>query len=229
MRSGHRILALATVLAAAATPAFGQVTIGTAGPHESCFPFNCYGPIGGVEYQQVYAASQFAGPMLINSIQFFDSQFTGALFSGNIFTISFSESSVTPDDITNDYASNIGLNSAVFYNDVLSGDATAPIFGTPYAYDPSLGNLLMDVVLSGDNTDNQGALDAGCDYFTGDANDGVVRDACAIGGLDPGYGLVTEFNGNATVTPEPVTMVLLGTGLLGIGGVGFRRKKRPVD
>ena len=31
-----------------------------------------------------------------------------------------------------------------------------------------------------------------------------------------------------TVTPEPVTMVLLGTGLLGIGGVRLRRRKHPL-
>jgi len=40
-----------------------------------------------------------------------------------------------------------------------------------------------------------------------------------------GSGLTTD----TTVTPEPVTMTLLATGLAGMGGVGFiRRKKKPV-
>ena len=31
-----------------------------------------------------------------------------------------------------------------------------------------------------------------------------------------------------SVTPEPVSMVLMATGLFGVGGVGLRRKKRPL-
>lgn len=35
---------------------------------------------------------------------------------------------------------------------------------------------------------------------------------------------------STTVTPEPVTMTLLATGLMGMGGVGFvRRKKKPIE
>jgi hypothetical protein len=34
---------------------------------------------------------------------------------------------------------------------------------------------------------------------------------------------------STTVTPEPVTMTLLATGLMGMGGVGFvRRRKKPI-
>jgi len=50
-------------------------------------------------------------------------------------------------------------------------------------------------------------------------------------GFSPGYsacGVYAEsITNDSAVTPEPVTMVLMATGLFGVGGVGLRRKKRP--
>lgn len=214
MRSSLRMLALALILAAASSPAAAQVTIGGSESNNN-FPFQNY--LGSGEYQQVYSSAAFANPMWISFIQFFAAPgWPNPTFSGNSFVISFSETSYTPATITSNYATNITGANSLFFSGVLSGDATVPIAGTPYLYDPGLGNLLMDVVMTGSGVGDPALA------FGYDANTTRVYH----NNVNADYGLETEFNGSQqTVTPEPATMVLLGTGLLGIGGVVRRRRK----
>jgi hypothetical protein len=47
----------------------------------------------------------------------------------------------------------------------------------------------------------------------------------ALGG-PPGFELAFELTGAASVTPEPATMLLMATGLAGIGAAGKKRKRR---
>jgi len=152
------------------------------------------------------------------------------------WTISLSQTTADWNTLSSTYASNIGLDNTL----VFSGNLTQPwAFGdtlvinltTPFAYDPSQGNLLMDVVVSGismaggkigfdTNGYNAGNLNGntflGRVYYDGGGGTGFV---------DKGYGLVTGFDAGApTTVPEPTSFVLVSLGL-GALAAGIRRRR----
>jgi hypothetical protein len=224
----------------------GQVKAGSAGPvlgtynTANTLPFmaNDSGTSSGtsIEYQQVYAAWAFSGPINIRSLGFFfASQFGGnpAILSGN-YKISFSTASTTytPVDILSpNLADNIGTPLQTFYSGTSisgmspNGSLEYTINGTtPYLYDPSQGNLLMDIYVTNqaDEPDpfTQGSMQA-------DRSGEVMSRAYAIANLGNGrdtIGLVTQFN----PTPEPASLTLLSLGALSLVGYGWRRRKQAV-
>jgi hypothetical protein len=111
----------------------------------------------------------------------------------------------------------------------LSGEqpSTLAVSGTPFLYDPSLGNLLFDVSASSSDDGIPAFFSAG----TSACSRAYVIDG--VGGADSEC-LVTEIDftnadvGGPTVTPEPAALSLFATGLVGMAGAGMRRRKNRV-
>jgi hypothetical protein len=195
-----------------------------------CFPFGaCFEQQAGLEYQQVYTASAFSGPTTIGAISFFDSE-SGALASGTyqifFYTTTKSVNGLSANNTTG-LSDNPGTQLSDFGTFSLSGPApaTLTLSGTPFVYDPSGGNLLMDVFPTSFTptssasaffeTDLSGTSTSRAFFL----NDGLVQADQA--------GLVTEFSAPAA-TPLPATLPLFVTGLGGLGLLGWRRRTQAI-
>jgi hypothetical protein len=197
-----------------------------------------------IQYQQVYAAGTFSGPVTISSLTFYwlVAQVFGGTDTllGGTYVFSLSTTSAEVDGLSYTCLScNLGPDNT----EVLS--VTIPVggvlFGTSYTfndtanfnYDPHRGNLLLDIVVSNqDNvpnftgnsytdSDDTGSA-AGRAYFIfGDVNKGFPPDTDA---------LVTTFRTTtATTAPEPDSALLLVEALVGFA-IGFPHRsgqRRP--
>lgn len=218
---------LAVTLAGTPVLAAQAVTFGTPNVGQGdCFPFGC--PSFHNQFEQVYSSTGFTDPLTISSISFYNSIGTGVL-GYDSYSVYLSQTTANPASLSDTPSANITGPETLFGSYVANGDATGSVFtlsGTGFNYDPTLGNLLLDIKFTVKSYNQNIA------YFdlATTSTVGVVSDESPFAGDDDmkGKGLVTTFNlgSTAAVTPEPATMTLMAIGLVGMMPAFGRRKRR---
>ena len=198
-----------------------SVTVGTAVPGtEACVPFDC----PGIRYQQVYSSSAFLTPMFISDLTFFYVPFSQLGVNQGPYTIYLSTTSKSVGGLSTDPAANITGSAFTFFPtgtlptfSFVDGQPVFRISGSPYYYDPTQGNLLLDIV-------STSVLIGGATGFQVTNSPLTSRMQCynvSTCGADAS-GLVTQFS----TIPEPATLLLVATGGLPLALRAWRRRKR---
>ena len=230
MSFAARITALALALATFAAPADAAVTVGTPAG-ENCFPFGCLARIQGVGaiYQQAYNAVAFAGPLTINTISLdgVGAPSGARLLDSASYDLSFYLTASPVTALDTDPAANRGTLLADFGSFTLGGALpdTLTLSGTSFTYDPSMGNLLFQVIVTGLTTP---APDQSATFrytpFGGTDTGRLVVGSTGASAL--AFGAVTTFdNVRAPGVPEPTTWAML-IGGMGLTGGALRGRRR---
>jgi hypothetical protein len=207
------------VLALLACANAGTIIIGTANSN-NCIPWSCPSITGGSPYEQIYNSSAFSGSIDIGSIDFYNT-FTDNGSQQSIATLDYSiylavTSQSVPDGSTPPGA--VLFASGHLSDGLWPFGNTLTFTGTPFLYDPTMGNLELVVDISNASDPSNGVYT----YFDAESG-GPFSRWCPNCGNGEGYGLVTGFGTGGGTTPEPSSLLLTTSGLLAVAGV-IRRK-----
>jgi hypothetical protein len=173
----------------------------------------------------VYAGSLFGGPATIDAVTFYASSDAGVNADGT-YLHSLSTTSAPVNGLDSNMAKNVGPDFDTFFSGTLpayvAGATLTFTLSTPFSFDPSKGNLLLDVLLSG-VTDFSGAP-----YVSQNGDFGTDSSRMVNGSATrtSGSGLMTTFASGSAV-PEPSTLALCGLGAVALAGYAGRRRSRP--
>ncbi len=236
MKFALKALALIALLCMGLT-ALADVTVGDYNTG-NCYPFLCNdsGTDTGVaiDYQQAYSHNAFTGTITITSLQFaYASQFGGgSTMLDGTYDIYLGYSANPFNGLSSNQVANRGTGWSLVDSFTVSGNGCDfnPVcsinLSTSFTYDPSMGDLLLEIIATDQANVPNGT---GNGYIEADENGLVIGRNYCLGGSDcqfgtvDGIGLVTTFGTNQQ-TPEPGTLALLGTGILGI--VSLRKRTR---
>jgi len=226
---------LSAVLAPIGTA--GSIVIGTADAGSgNSFPFGGLIAGAGTIYQQVYAPAAFTsennrlGPIYITSVHFYRTQYGSPAdtITDATYTLKLSYTTALVNTLnTTDFAANVGAGQVTIgtyaitsANDqVGSGlDFEQNVSDFFFIPDGDHGRLLLEIDLSNIGTRGTSYLDA----MNGDAA-GFFSRADDFGDGFRNFGLVTGFGYRDAAVPEPATLGLIGTGLLGVAFLRGRR------
>ncbi|MBA2680641.1 MAG: hypothetical protein H0U76_19875 [Ktedonobacteraceae bacterium] len=251
-------LVLLTTLVLLPTLAHAQQTITVGMTDQSSASFSPFGPgngtydyVAGSEYQELYSGAAFAGggsPLTIQGIAFASGAHSTHTTATYNLTLRLSTTrailSTTGADVgrlSTNFAANEGADATVVFSGPLTANIQAQglfdlVFPTtPFLYDPSEGNLLLDVVLN----QTTSSLDGDGFSFLMDTSNLMstptqTNRVFQLGGTGaPTFdvaGLYTQFKVSPAAVPEVSTIVSLGLLLaLGMGGVVIAAKRKKND
>ncbi|HEY3756614.1 MAG TPA: hypothetical protein VGL42_10735 [Opitutaceae bacterium] len=191
------------------------------------FPFgNTFGNSSAL-YEQIYNAADFSGPLTIDSLNFYNTQFhfgTEALNTAD-YSIFLATTNTAIGALTGNAATDDGGSDTLFGNYSLGGTFTTgsalTLAGANYNYDPANGNLL--VIMEVTNSQNNGNLYL--DALNGDG--GTITSRWYTNAVPQGdsFGLVTGFGTASSAAPDIAsTCSMLGLGLAALG-LSVRRRR----